>query len=251
MRTCLSSIVSAIRKSDFLGESPKLKVNGLSSFQTFIGGFISLVLIILSLIGVGYFGKELFLKENPMVIQSIKDFDIVGPFKFGLSSFDIYAAITDKDFNFYLDERVMEFTASEELILLNNGTQSFSSRPLEIKACKNYYNTSAELGNKVDLNLFYCIKPNTTFAEGYWGSQTNQYVKIYINKCTNRTDNNNHCYSNDKIDSIIEGSLLSMFWRNSMLQMQVLLRPIQRQEIFLLWLVQRIILVKISKETTM
>ncbi len=74
--------------------------------------------------------------------------------------------------------------------------------------------------------MFYCIKPNTTFAEGYWGSQTNQYVKIYINKCTNRTDNNNHCYSNDKIDSIIEGSLLSMFWRNSMLQMKNYDNPI-------------------------
>ena len=67
-----------------------------------------------------------------MIFQSNKDFDIVEPFKFGLTSFIIYAAICDLDFNFYLYERVMEFTATEDLIILINSTQSFSSRPLEI-----------------------------------------------------------------------------------------------------------------------
>ena len=97
---------------------------------------------------------------------------------------------------------------------------------MEIKPCRNYYNSSRELENKVDLDLFYCIKPNSTSTEGYWGNAINQYVKIYINKCVNTTQNNNHCYSEREIDQTIKGSLLSMFWRNSMLQMKDYNSPI-------------------------
>ena len=92
---------SIVKKADFLGEAPKLKVDGSSYFKTFIGGILSILLVILSCTGIIYFGKELYFKENPMVVQSIKDFDTVGPFTFGASSFDIYAAVTDENFNFY------------------------------------------------------------------------------------------------------------------------------------------------------
>ena len=72
MKACLISVIGLIRKSDFLGESPKLKVDGSSSFKTFIGGLISIILIILSFIGVGYFGKNYSLKKILWLFNLLK-----------------------------------------------------------------------------------------------------------------------------------------------------------------------------------
>ena len=178
---------------------------------------ISIILLILSLIGSIYFGKELFLKENPIAIASLKDFDTVRPLHLNFNNFEIYSAVEYANYTYYNDPRVFTFDAYEEdLSLMSNGRQNVTIKKLEMKQCKEYYK---QCDLNLDTNLFHCIKPNTTTVEGYWGSSVNKYVRIKLLKCTNSTENDNHCYSENYIDSLIQGGIVNMFIKNSMLQL--------------------------------
>lgn len=221
------AIGSIISYFDFLGHSPKIKVYSKSCYKTTIGGLLSFTIAMLTLIGISYFGKELFLKENPIAIESIKEYDKVGPFNLNNKEFEIYAAVEYANYTYFNDPRIFEFTAFEDKILVDEkGVQSYHSKNLEIVNCENYY-SSEELDNQIDTKLFYCLKPNSTHIEGYWGNTINQYVRIKLSKCTNTTQNNNHCFSDDIIDSTISGGILSMFIKNSMLQLKDYDKPVK------------------------
>ena len=220
----MSLIVSVIRYCDFLGEAPKLKVNNSPLYKTLFGGVISLVLASFSIIGIIYFGRELFLKENPFVVMSIKDYDTVGPFKLNNEEFEIYSAIEFENYTYYNNPQVFKFEAYEETIVENKGIQSYSSKKLEINQCSSYYNNT-DLNNKIDIDTFYCIKPNSTHIEGYWGNKINQYIRIKLFKCNNNTSNNN-CLSEDDINQAIKGGIVSMYLRNSLLQLKNYTNPI-------------------------
>ena len=136
LSNCFFKITSTISFIDFLADSPKLKVNSCSSYRTFIGGVISLILAILSIIGSFYFGKELFLKENPMAVESIKDFDVITPILWNSDNFEVYTAIEYANYTYYNNPRIFEFRAFEDnLFIMPDGKQNYSSRELEIKTC--------------------------------------------------------------------------------------------------------------------
>ena len=212
---------------DFLAEAPKLKINSKSAYKTFIGGLISIILTIVSIIGIIYFGQELILKENPIAIQSIKDFQNVGPFHINNTFFDIYSSVQHQNFTYYNDPTIFRFEASQELILINDkGKQSLFSNKLEIKTCRDFYSVE-ELNKKIDIDEFYCIKPNTALIEGFWGNTKNQFLRIKLFKCTNSTLNNNHCKPKETINSYLSGGILGLYVKNSLLQIKDYANPIK------------------------
>ena len=210
-------IISKIKKADVLAEAPKLKVNNSSSYQTFIGGLISLSLIFLSIIGSLYFGKELYNKDNPIIIDSISDFDEITPLYLNNSAFEFYFVVEYDNYTYYNNPKVFQFRAYEERIIQIEGVQNLYSRELEMQPCKTYYSKS-ELNNKIDTDLFYCIKPNSTHIEGFWGNTINQYIRIKLFKCSNTT--NITCLPIEAIDKSIEGGILGLYVKNSILKLK-------------------------------
>ena len=167
-------------KCDVLSPAPKLKVNKQSAYNTIAGGVISIIIFLLTMTGVIYFGRELLIKEKPFVVTSDKEYDGFGPYSIDIDSFYFYVAVQDEYFNYYDDPTIVELTSSAFTWKYNeNGENESSSFDVELKLCNNYFNNTEELRisrNIVDLNKFYCVKPGSVKLEGYWGGEIFSYV---------------------------------------------------------------------------
>lgn len=221
-----SKIKSFLKFTDMLSKSPSLKVNEKSSYRTYFGGIISIIIIILTIGSIGYFGKDLISKKDPIAIVSAYEFDSIG---FNISPNDYYLlfAVEDSNFSYYNDPTIFTFRAYHQTILLNSdGNTTVTTNDFEIKPCIDYFPNST-LKEGLNKEIFFCLKPDQYKTEGYWGHQINSYVGIFLEKCVNTTINNNHCKSENEIDSKVNGGVLSMYSLNSNLNLKNFDEPIK------------------------
>lgn len=210
-----------IKKADFMSSSPNLKIEGQPAYQTVFGGIVNISLVIITIIGIVYFGQELWVKREPLVVVSSMQVDSLGPFKFQVGGFMVFIGLEFPNHTYYTNERILTVTATHEVNrFLETGGQNYTITPIELGLCKNYY-TQDQISSdvRVDIRNFYCIKPNQVNITGYWGAKKNDVVKYSIQKCVNTTLNNNHCFPEEIIDSYVQGGILSMFTTNSFLDM--------------------------------
>lgn len=252
-------MLNFLRSIDFMSFTPKLKVNNKSTYQTVIGGLISMILTILTLVGIGYFSQELLFKNEPIAIESIKAFNQVGPYENNNDDYNLFVAVEDKNFVYYDDPSIFTFKAYYLTTVLDKNMKTmFNKEEFEIKRCDNYYyktlnnsDTNKNYFNKTkvsfpfDLSIFYCLKVNKANIEGYWGNPNNinSYIRIELEKCQNSTNvdnindkdekniNNNNviCKSKKEIDEKINGGILSTFSFNNLLQLDNYKIPVKKQ----------------------
>ena len=94
-----------------------------------------------------------------------------------------------------------------------NGQQNSKINPVELSLCFKYFNKTSKLNlsrDLIDLDKFYCVKPNTYNIEGFWGGSKNVFLSIELHKCLNTTENNNHCKPQETIDNTIEGGQINV-----------------------------------------
>ena len=200
MAESTSCLRNAFLFFDILSPAPKLRVNTKSSYKTIFGGVISIILIITTLTAIFYFGSELIVKNEPVAVNSIKNYDTMD---FGINSneYNIFFALEDKYFNYYNDPSIFTLTAYHKNITLDSeGNELFEYKDLEIKTCDNYYDSSSKLKEGLDRSIFYCLKPDQVRIQGYWGYKVNSFAGIVLSKCQNTTENHNHCKPIEEIN---------------------------------------------------
>ena len=116
-----SFVMQSIKEVDFIGREPKMNIQGLSRMKTVFGGVLCiLIYIVVTLCGI-YFGKELILKEQPIIIsttQLIKDNDIINIDKGKL--FNVSIALRDKEGNIVVDiEKYLTITLKDVVTVDN------------------------------------------------------------------------------------------------------------------------------------
>lgn len=207
---------------------PQLKVEGKHAYQTFLGGIINIILLIISIIGSIYFGQELWVRKEPIVMESFMEAIDVGPFPINSDSFNILMGLTYHNNTFYINDRVVHINATIEVnYFFKNGSQLYTINPLEVDLCNKYYtNDDIHSTASIDVNFYYCIKPNATVIDGFWGSTKTNIIHVSIYKCVNSTENNNKCASEEEINQINMG-FLSMFVTNTFLTLNDPITPVQ------------------------
>lgn len=208
---------SAFQKADFISPPPNLKIEGKESYKTAFGGFINILLTILSIVGTIYFGKKLFVKTDPVVVRSEMEGHQVGPFEVNNSGFNIFVAVEYPNMTYYVNERVFTFNATYEVNkFLDDGSQEYTITPIDYDLCSKYYSKD-EIDSGIDYYNFFCVKPDTVTINGYWGAEIMTYLKIRLYKCFNTTENNDHCLPEEEIVDYLQGGYLSMYTTNSFL----------------------------------
>lgn len=226
-----SALKQSLLSIDILSYSPGLKINKRSIYQTLMGGLSSVLLFAISLTGIVYFGRELYLKNEPIAIVSAKEYDDVGPFEMNEKKFATYIAMEHKNYTFYNDPTIFNLTANNQVITLDSqGKQVIFNKDLIIKTCRELYPNDDLYAEtmKIDLDIYYCLKPNQATIEGFWGAPKNSFVQIILSKCVNSTDNNNHCQDPDYIDDILQGGVITMLTENYNLELNSYETPAAR-----------------------
>ena len=210
-----------LENSDFLGYSYTLKINSQSQNTSKFGGILSLIIIILSLVMVFILGLEIFLKNEPIVLNSYIQNDNFGPYNFSNETNDIefFVGLEYANFSYYYDESIYTISAEEskvEYVTNLNGTisQILTTRNIKLGRCSEFY--TVEGIKKSDLNipldLFSCVDPkeNVKIA-GFWGTIISKSLKVKLEKCVNSTESQIICQSKDTIDKFIQNGVLSMY----------------------------------------
>lgn len=201
-----------------MGVSPTLKIEGKDSYQTPFGGILNIFLIILSVLGTIYFGKELILKQEPQVVISLTEGHQVGPFEIRNSGFNILLSLELPNFTYYQDERIYFVNATyESTQYYENNTITDVILPLESGLCNKYF-TDEEITNKfktsLKLDTFYCVRPNQVSIEGFWGNSIYKNIRISVFTCQNSTANNYNCLPEEEISRYINGGIISIYAAN-------------------------------------
>jgi hypothetical protein len=208
-------------KIDQFGIKPELNYNNSIKFKTKVGGAISLLFFITIAMGIIYFGKELFNKEHPSLIQAnIYDQD---PGRFNLTgdAFRFFVGIEDINFNYYIDPSIYTIAASLPIITRSmdpNGQPVFDYNnfiPLRVEQCKlnvHFANFKDQFDNQ-PLSSLLCINPNDadkTYLRGSFGEIEYAYLSIKLSSCRNGTTHGVICKPQEEIDHMLNGGYVAV-----------------------------------------
>ena len=202
---------SLIKKADFFPHKATLTFNekGETGYKTFIGGLITIISILFSIICSSYFILRLFLRKDLTVIYSNE----IDPFVNITYSHKLPFLLRLTDTNslpFEDDDKLYYITASIWHGGTNDTTISYSAKQhsvsFNIGKCdinKHFADEYKEMfKNWTELNTYYCIEPRNS-SQTIYGLYGNLYPFSYYSftfrQCKNTTENNNSCYSYEEM----------------------------------------------------
>lgn len=215
---------------DTISPSPRLTINRLSVYKTFFGGLISLIVHIITVLGIGYFGKELLYKSEPFSLDSAMEFPDLS---FNVDSKDYYffVGLEDKNYQYFADPSLFTVSAEKSGYKYIDGVQHQMREQIDISLCSKYFNSTSELGNDqaiIDLNRFYCLDQSKATIEGFYGAPIFSSININVYKCINSTENKNICKSEYDIDAALEGGIFNIQSQNHILQLSNYEQPVKK-----------------------
>jgi hypothetical protein len=209
-----------ITSLDFLGYQEEIKIQGNDRYQTILGAFLSLIVLFLSVAMTITLGLELFLKTEPILINSKRKFQDIGPYNFSKDGIAVYISMLYSNWTSYMDETIYTVKAKQtivENVIGTNGsvTQDLQEIELEIIKCADYLTKEDVIAKQISFpyEAYYCIKPDQAQIVGYWTADLYKGVRIDIQKCQNTTENSK-CRPIEEIDSILQNGFLETFILN-------------------------------------
>ena len=140
-----------------------------------------------------YFSAEVFLNNDPRVIDTKYINKISKNYTFSKKNLEFFISLEYSNSTYYLDETVYKVSAimSEINFIKINGTvkQVAKDQEINLVKCSDIYRLEEieKFNVAFPHKLFYCLPPNTSSFGGFWGSDYFASLKIYIKKCSNNT----------------------------------------------------------------
>ena len=228
MRTLISSI-------DAFGIQPSLLIHSNRKHKSFFGGLLSIILIILLLLSLYHFGKELILKESPSVNLS-SEFIHEHPKQINFfNHFEFLISLLNDQYLPVINEKIYYPQAFLYKIYINETGQKHSIRfEVNVDTCDKVFTKEHKLSqyvNQFELSQYYCISHNQNdyikenlYINDYWGNEGFQMIQFKLNECVNSTER--QCASQEEIDNFLYFPQLSIYSFEEFVQTQKYKDPI-------------------------
>ena len=213
-----------ISKCDYLSHKVSLTLNekGDVGYKTFIGGLISIFLIGSSTICILYFIFRMFKMDDIYINHST----YINPYINLTYSHKLPFLLRLTDTNsepYNEDEKLYYITASIWYGGTNDSNLSYSAKQysvsLNVTKCDINKHFSDEykdyFKNIIDLNTYYCLEQRNS-SQTIYGIYGNinpfSYYSLTLRYCKNSTENNNSCYSYEKIENTLDYMYLDVIF---------------------------------------
>jgi hypothetical protein len=208
---------SILKQSDNVGIRPEITFKGKSNHQTDLGGALTVLLFILTLIGIIFLGQDIFKKKNPMIFTGNDYIAIPPPLQLNPNVFPFYFAIEDptNSLNYFIDDSIYTIKAqfisqsrsvgSDGNVILQKNSSLLALKVCEISDFLGY----EEIFSPLDYKNAFCLAPgqNVTIRGAFPNSIFNSF-RISIYACNNATSKV-PCRSQSIIDSKLKSSFLA------------------------------------------
>jgi hypothetical protein len=173
-------MVKILKLIDIFTRDLVLTYKGKDRFKTNFGGILTIILFITIVINGIFIGKDIFLKENPKVIQITKDEKFTPTFRLNKNNTIIKLGLSDDYDDLFFIDSILEIIPILYVQSTNDKNEKiYNEYFLELENCKK---------TKNDLkNSSKCIKDMDLYLTGSWIETSIAYLYINIRKCSNET----------------------------------------------------------------
>lgn len=198
--------MNMVKYCDFIGPELKILINGNPRFKSEIGGFFTIMLLILIILAFCAFGRDIIEKKNPQIQMNTK-LNTDRTFDYDSNNFTIMFAITDNInlLPIYNIERKMKLyfnvRNTNATKVVNSSETTLIDVNHDLIPCNSSYVLPGAMNNLiVDVSNYWCVPPNLNYKliNGL-GEGTSQWFRIQMEICTNSTSNKNYCLPADQI----------------------------------------------------
>ena len=181
---------------DFLGPTSIIYINGNKRYKSIFGAILSSICFIIIII-VCLFLFLIYIENKEYIINQYLENN--GNFSFKMNNNSIRFKILD-NYNNIINKKILDiipfyYNKNEKDNIIQLNTTSCNLNDL-----KNY----SKYINNLDNNDYICISDTNEINLTITYNETNtSFLFFYIAKCINTTENNNHCLTNEQIESYI------------------------------------------------
>jgi hypothetical protein len=201
---------------DLMPSDIGLNYRGKTKYKSLTGGMMSILIIIFTIIGLIYFGRELYEKRYPIMISSTSFNPMPSNSSLNSENFPFFLAVEDYSNNleYFIDNTIYEMTARIYKRIVYKDQQgnfkvNITKTYIKLEQCninKHFSNVEDIYGNYL-LEKAWCIRPEDNhFIKGDYSVNEFYELQFYVTPCWNRTENNNKCQSQVEIAKRLDGA---------------------------------------------
>ncbi len=186
-------------------------VNHSSKYHTLFSSFLSIVTYFLICFFLVFFGRNIFLKNNPDFNQLEVNYDYPDLINLTNENFLFAFALQDRNYTNYIDPTIYEIEAFYVQIvqdpITKNKTKSIHSLDL-IPCNKLNFSLRYDLVKTLSLSQLFCMNnPKNTIISGSYLMEYWNYISIHLKFC----NNSKNCKSKEEIQEFLKGGYFGIF----------------------------------------
>ena len=193
--------------------------NRYNDYRSILGGFVTIIIYVVTITCGVIFSKELFQKINPTV--STSTMNNPNPQKILYPNKTFFMLGLTIDFIPFVDERIYRIVGY--MTTKMNGSETLLRQNLSVEICDKVLNKEYvyfDVIKHLNLSNFYCISLNQSeynvdinnmYINEFWGNNGFQMLQMKIYNCTALADNINECASDDIIKEKLTSPIISYY----------------------------------------
>ena len=203
-----------ILNCDFLGRTQPFTIAKKNYYQTYIGSFLSFVIVIVCTYFILSIGLATVKHKNPNVVHTTYSDENPSKILLTKNNFVFSLGLQNADYSLYVNESIYNIKFSiVSLYRTGDGNTETNVRQIPLHRCtENNFTILNEYFALMDLANLYCVNTEEDlYLEGEFGQEKWTYFDFQFNKCVNTTENNNTCMSSEEIANRLDGGYMGVF----------------------------------------
>ena len=225
---------------DAFGETPRLQINQKSQYHTLFGEIMSVLLYFISLIAIGFFSIEIFLKRSPSVNLSTQADEHPSKIPY-YGNFEFLIGIQNSSMLVHMDETIY-YAKGFIFRTIKNESGSFNiATEIDVEPCdKAIDKATYELVKHVNIEDYYCfskqqmkVSNEDLYINDFWNNDGFQMLQIKFYECKNTTKKHN-CKPQEYIDKYLRLQEISLYYIDNFIKTTNYNNPFERgmKEVF-------------------
>ena len=205
---------------DSFGIKLNFYVKGNKDYRSHLGGFVTLVIYIVTIICAVIFANELKVKSNPKISTASAIYN--NPTKIYYPNNIFFMISISVNSTPFIDDKIYRVVGYIRSKI--NGTESFLEKNITLDKCSNVFNEKYKYYNSIrhiNLSHFYCIsldkninngiREDELFINEFWGNDGFQMLQIKVYNCTAIAEDKNECQPNNIIQEKLKSAIITYY----------------------------------------
>ena len=205
---------------DSFGVNMSFYIKGYRDYRSHLGGLVTIIIYVATVICVFIFARKLWIKSNPTVNTASAVYPNPAKIYYPDNFFFMFSVNIDSIP--FIDERI--YRPVGFIRYKGNSTEEVLKQNISLDICSNVFNESYKYYDSIkhlNLDNFYCISLDKNLNNGigkedlfineFWGHEGFQMLQVKVYNCQAIAQNESECASFDEIKTKLKSPIISYY----------------------------------------